>query len=265
MSCIILLLSDKPPPNKVTQHVTAHSTIDEKDRARFDALGAEWWDPQGAMKPLHLFAPVRLEFITSAVRRAGLTPATGKALAGLSVLDIGCGGGILAEPMARMGADVTGLDGSSEATHAASTHAASQGLEIRYLNQTSEELAKTGAQFDVITASEVIEHVADRALFLRAMSDLLRPGGVAVLTTINRNLAAFALAKVAAEYILRLVPAGTHDPRQFVKPRELQTEAAAVGLDLNILTGFVPLPDGTFKMAPITAVNYGLAGTKRSR
>ncbi|MGC6440092.1 MAG: bifunctional 2-polyprenyl-6-hydroxyphenol methylase/3-demethylubiquinol 3-O-methyltransferase UbiG [Candidatus Puniceispirillaceae bacterium] len=255
------------------------TTLDEGDRARFEALGAEWWKPNGPMKPLHLFAPVRLSFFQKAILRAGLIspdqkaelsskPLAYKPLEGLHVLDIGCGGGILAEPMARLGAKVTGLDGSAAAIESARAHAKSQNLEITYRNQTSEELVdeveKNGAPlFDVVYASEVIEHVADRRLFLCSMAKLLKPGGVAILTTINRNLASFAFAKMAAEYLLRLVPPGTHNASQFVKPEELRAEAGAAGLDLDYLTGFVPLPDGRFKMAPITAVNYGIAGQKR--
>ena len=250
------------------------TTLDVGDRARFEALGAEWWNPNGPMKPLHLFAPVRLSFFQQAILRAGLispnqnTDLSYKPLAGLHVLDIGCGGGILAEPMARLGAEVTGLDGSAAAIESARAHAETQNLEITYRNQTSEELVgeveKDGAPlFDVVYASEVIEHVADRQLFLCSMAKLLKPGGVAILTTINRNLASFAFAKMAAEYLLRLVPPGTHNASQFVKPEELRAEAGAAGLDLDYLTGFVPLPDGRFKMAPITAVNYGIAGQKR--
>ena len=250
------------------------TTLDSADRARFDALGQEWWNPNGPMKPLHLFAPVRLAFMQKAIRRAGLIsddntgqPAA-KILSGLRILDIGCGGGILAEPMARLGAQMTGLDGSAVAIDSARAHAASQNLDITYLNQTSEDLVKelegtSGPLFDVVYASEVIEHVANRRLFFLSMAGLLRPGGVAIITTINRNLASFALAKMAAEYVLGLVPPGTHNASQFVKPEELRTEAGEAGLDMDYLTGFVPLPDGQFKMAPITAINYGMAGQKR--
>ena len=255
-----------------TAETTAPTTpsIDPDEVAKFTAMAAEWWDPKGKFRPLHRFNPVRLGFIRDTLTlHFDRDDGTRRPLEGLRLLDIGCGGGILAEPMARLGAKVTGLDGSAAAIESARAHAKSQNLEITYRNQTSEELVdeveKNGAPlFDVVYASEVIEHVADRRLFLCSMAKLLKPGGVAILTTINRNLASFAFAKMAAEYLLRLVPPGTHNASQFVKPEELRAEAGAAGLDLDYLTGFVPLPDGRFKMAPITAVNYGIAGQKRT-
>ena len=182
------------------------------------------------------------------------------------ILDIGCGGGLLAEPMARLGGTVTGIDATPQAIDAARTHAAQSGLDIDYRCVTAEALAETGAVFDVIYASEVIEHVTDRRLFAASIAAMLAPGGTVVITTINRTLASLALAKVALEYIFRLVPAGTHDPARFVKPSELRAEFAASGIVLDDMTGFAPRParrigaNGFFRTASL-AVNYAASGT----
>ena len=199
-----------------------NSTIDPDDRDRFDAVGTEWWDSNGPMKPLHLFTPVRIDFILEAISKAGLTnPDPTKPLEGISALDIGCGGGLLCEPLARLGADMTGIDASREAINAAKDHAETSGVSIDYHQTSSEALALSGKQYDLVYASEVIEHVADRALFLNAMATLLRPGGVFVLTTINRTIPALAFAKFAMEYVVRIIPKGTHEFTKFVKPSEL--------------------------------------------
>ena len=227
------------------------------------------------MAPLHKFAPVRIDYIIESVKRR--TPSANKPekteregpFSGLRILDIGCGGGILAEPMARLGGDVTGIDASPAAIDAAKAHAALSGLDIRYRCCTSEVLAAeiTGApkqghakKFDLIYASEVIEHVTDRALFASAIADMLAPGGTVVITTINRTLPALAFAKFALEYIVRLVPAGTHDPRKFVKPDELRADFNAVGISLDDVTGFVPRLRGGFRQSGSLAINYGASG-----
>lgn len=239
------------------------TTIDPADRDRFDALGDEWWDTHGSMKWLHRFTPVRIEFILDAVRRAELTgPDANLPLAGLRVLDIGCGGGLLCEPLARVGADIVGIDASSEAIEAAKAHSVLSNLSAEYKNQTAEDLAATGAQFDMVYASEVIEHVSDRTLFLSSMAQLLRPGGVFVLTTINRSLPALVLAKFAMEYVLQAIPKGAHDFQKFVRPSEMRAECKAAGMIVDRTSGFVPTITGKFITAPLTAIGYGVSGVR---
>ncbi len=217
------------------------------------------------MAPLHAFAPVRIDYILDSVRRIGTS---GDArLDGVRTLDIGCGGGILAEPMARLGGQVTGIDATPQAIQAAQAHAGATGLDIDYRCITAEALAETGAAFDLIYASEVIEHVTDRRLFAASIARMLAPGGTVVITTINRTLASLALAKVALEYVLRVVPTGTHDPARFVKPAELRAEFADAGIMLDDMTGFAPLParriggNGFIRVGSL-AVNYAASGTR---
>ena len=240
------------------------TTADQKEIDNFAAMSEYWWDESGPMAPLHAFAPVRIDYILDSVRRIG-TSGDGR-LDGLRILDIGCGGGILAEPMARLGGQVTGIDATPEAIEAAQAHAMSAGLTIDYQCTTAEALAESGAHFDLVYASEVIEHVTDRKLFAASMAAMLAPGGTVVITTINRTLASFALAKVALEYVLRTVPAGTHDPARFVRPGELRDEFAGAGIMLDDMTGFAPLParriggNGFIRVGSL-AVNYGASGT----
>lgn len=243
----------------------ANSTIDPNDRDRFDAVGDAWWDSHGPMKPLHLFTPVRIDFILGAISRANITDKMtdhnkNAPLTDLQILDIGCGGGLLCEPLARLGANMTGIDASSAAIAAAQTHSKDSELDISYQEISAEDLADTGALFDVVYASEVIEHVADRQLFLASMARLLKPGGVFVLTTINRSLPALAFAKFAMEYIVRIIPKGTHEFDKFVRPSELRKECETAGLIVDKTSGFVPTPTGGFTMAPLTAINYGVSG-----
>ena len=240
------------------------TTADQKEIDNFAAMSEYWWDESGPMAPLHAFAPVRIDYILDSVRRIG-TSGDGR-LDGLRILDIGCGGGILAEPMARLGGQVTGIDATPEAIEAAQAHAMSAGLTIDYQCTTAEALAESGAHYDLVYASEVIEHVTDRKLFAASMAAMLAPGGTVVITTINRTLASFALAKVALEYVLRTVPAGTHDPARFVRPGELRGEFAGAGIMLDDMTGFAPLParriggNGFIRVGSL-AVNYGASGT----
>ena len=249
------------------------TTADEKEIGNFSALSAEWWDPAGPMAPLHDFTPVRIDYILDSIRRISAVSsgrpkhlAGPKPLTGLRILDIGCGGGLLAEPMVRLGATVTGIDASGPAIEAAAAHAALDDLQIDYRCCTAEALAETGQQFDVIYASEVIEHVADRAVFAHAIARLLAPRGTVVITTINRTLAALALAKFMLEYVVRMVPAGTHDPSKFVRPAELRAEFAAAGIILDDMTGFAPRParrigaNGFMRVGTL-AINYAASGT----
>lgn len=237
------------------------TTADQTEIDNFAALSDQWWDQKGPMAPLHAFTPVRIDYILQSIGRF-FPIKTGQklSLAGLKILDIGCGGGLLSEPMARLGAEVTGIDVTAPAISAAKIHAESMQLAIDYQVITAEDLAASSAKFDVIYASEVIEHVADRPLFVKAIATMLAPNGVVVITTINRSLPALVFAKFALEYIVRLVPAGTHDPRKFVRPAELRAEFAAAGIVLDDMTGFAPCPGGGFMPIGSLAINYAASG-----
>ena len=223
------------------------ASIDPADVARFSAQAALWWDVRGPFAPLHRFNPSRLTFVRDrAAERFGRNTRDRAPFAGLSLIDVGCGGGLLAEPMARMGFAVTAIDASSENIGTARAHAEPQGLDIAYRAATVEQLEAEGAgPFDVVLTMEVIEHVADPEAFIRCCSRLVAPGGMLIVATLNRTLKGLLLGKFAAEYVLRWVPAGTHDWRQFLKPDEirlmLSQEPVAVtgpfGLALNPLTG----------------------------
>ena len=241
------------------------TTADQREIDNFAALSDQWWDPAGPMAPLHAFTPIRIDYILANIDRFWPVAARAEAsraqpLTGLRILDIGCGGGLLAEPMARLGGSVTGTDVTEAAITAAALHASQNGLDIDYQCCTAETLASSGARFDVIYASEVIEHVADRGLFIEAITRMLQPQGVVIITTINRSLPALLLAKFALEYIVRLVPAGTHDPRKFVRPAELRTEFAAAGIMLDDITGLAPRASGGFRQTGSLAINYAASG-----
>ena len=242
--------------------MTSNSTIDLEDIERFEKLSRDWWNPEGPLKSLHQFTPIRIEYIKSSIKRHQKGNwESSKPLANIRILDIGCGGGLLAEPMARLGGIILGIDGSSLAIDSARLHANTSMLNITYAATTAEELAITDSQFDVVYASEVIEHVSDRALFLNSIRRLLAPDGVVIFTTINRTLASLALAKFAAESVLKIIPKGTHDFDKFVKPSELQNEALKAGIIIDDVTGFKPLLDGRFKFSSIVSVNYGASGS----
>ncbi len=213
-------------------------------------MSAKWWDESGPMAPLHRFVPVRIDYILQSLRRRKRLGSADGALASLRVLDIGCGGGILAEPLARLGADMTGIDATPQAIDAAKAHAKAMGLEINYMCCTAEALAETcaaeGQKFDLIYASEVIEHVADRRLFITAIASMLAENGTVVITTINRSLAAFALAKVALEYIVRMVPAGTHDPKNSLNPKNCGLNLVPLVLILMMLPVLFPALTAAF-------------------
>jgi len=202
----------------------ARSSIDPAEVERFSRIAAEWWDPKGKFAPLHKFNPVRLGFIRDhALFRFQRDPKARRPFEGLRLLDIGCGGGLLSEPMTRLGFHVVGVDASERNIGTASAHAAEQGLDIDYRASTAEDLlAKGEPAFDLILNMEVIEHVADAGEFLRSCAQLLAPGGMMIVATLNRTLKAFALAKVGAEYVLRWLPAGTHNWSKFLKPEEMR-------------------------------------------
>lgn len=210
--------------SEVAPEFAQGASIDPADVARFSAQAAEWWDAKGPFAPLHRFNPARLAFIRDRVAdHFGRDAKKRGVFQGLTLIDIGCGGGLIAEPMRRMGFEVTAVDASSENIGTARTHAAEQGLDIAYRAATVEQMEAGGAgPFDVVLVLEIIEHVADPATFLKTCSRLVAPGGIMIVATLNRTLKSLALGKFAAEYVLRWVPAGTHDWRQFLKPEEIR-------------------------------------------
>ena len=208
----------------VPVHTAAGPSIDPADVARFSAQAAEWWDERGPFAPLHWFNPARLAFVRDRVGEHFGRNTRGRApFEGLSLIDVGCGGGLLAEPMARIGFAVTAIDASAENIGTARAHAEPQGLDIAYRSATVEQMeAENAGPFDVVLTMEVVEHVADPEAFLRSCSRLVKPGGMLIVATLNRTLKSLALGKIAAEYVLGWVPPGTHDWRQFLKPDEIR-------------------------------------------
>jgi len=237
----------------------AISSIDPDEVARFSGWAAEWWDPKGKFAPLHRFNPARLAFIREqALARFGRDPKARRLFEGLRLLDIGCGGGLLSEPMARLGFEVTGVDAAERNVGVARTHADAVGLAIDYRCTTAEALLEAGeAPFDLVLNMEVIEHVADPGAYLRDTARLIAPGGLMILATLNRTLKALALAKVGAEYVLRWVPAGTHDWRRFLRPDEVQGFLAGEPYDVEGPFGiaFDPL-SGRWSRSVDADVNY---------
>lgn len=235
------------------------STVDDAEIRRFSAMAAEWWNPAGKFRPLHKFNPVRLGYIKQEVSaRFGRDAQAPDAFAGLSLLDIGCGGGLLSEPMARLGATVVGADASETNIEVARLHAAEAGLAIDYRATTAEDLAASGATFDVVLAMEIVEHVADVGLFVSTVAGMVRPGGLLIMATLNRTLKSYALAIVGAEYVLRWLPRGTHDWRKFLTPAELSRHIEASGLTVIDRVGVVydPLRDRWSRNARDLDVNY---------
>ena len=217
-------------PDRPAQDAT--STVDPAEVAKFEAMAAEWWDPNGKFKPLHMLNPCRLDYIRDAIAgHYGLDRKATRPFEGLRILDIGCGGGLLSEPMARLGARVVGADAAERNLPVARLHAAQSGLEIDYRHTTAEALAEAGEQFDAVLNMEVVEHVADPAAYLRACRDLLRPGGVMVCSTLNRTPKSFMMAIVGAEHVMRWLPVGTHEWSRFIKPDELFALLRGAGLD----------------------------------
>lgn len=237
-------------------------SIDPAEIAKFSAMAAEWWNPTGKFAPLHKFNPVRLSFIRETASahfgRSGLTP-----FEGLQLLDIGCGGGLLSEPMARLGFAVTGVDASEKNIKTALTHAQSQGLGIDYRHGSAESLVATGAAFDVVLNMEVVEHVADLPGYLNACAKLVKPGGLMVVATLNKTLKSLALAKVGAEYVLRWLPPGTHDWAKFVPPARLKSLLTEAGLTVKETKGvsFDPL-HWAWNLSSDTDVNYMVVAGK---
>jgi len=219
---------------------SAQTTVDPNEVAKFEAMAAEWWDPTGKFKPLHMMNPVRLDYITQQIAAEHGRDLSGPSpFAGLRILDIGCGGGLLSEPMARLGASVVGADAAERNIPVARLHAEQSGLDIDYRYTTAEALAEAGEQFDAVLNMEVVEHVADPLAYLSACQALLKPGGIMCCSTINRNPKSFAMAIVGAEYVMRWLPKGTHEWSKFITPDELFHLLSKAGLDPVDRKGFV--------------------------
>jgi len=254
-----------PSPESQTTPKTPPSdaSVDDAEIAKFSAMAAEWWDPHGKFRPLHRFNPVRLGFIRDTVAAHFGPPAdTDLPLHGRRLLDIGCGGGLLSEPMARLGAHVTGADASAQNIKTASVHAAEQGLTIDYRATTADALADAGERFDVILNMEVIEHVADTQAFMAACARCLAPGGLMIVATLNRTARAFVLAIVGAEYVLGWLPRGTHQWSKFITPSEMHHMMTQSGLRAGAPTGvrYNPLTD-KWALSSDVAVNYMMTAT----
>jgi 2-polyprenyl-6-hydroxyphenyl methylase/3-demethylubiquinone-9 3-methyltransferase len=220
-------------------------SIDPAEIAKFEAMADAWWDPTGKFKPLHRLNPVRVRFIRDRLSaRLGRDPEEPQPLRGLSILDIGCGGGLLAEPLARLGAEVTGIDAAERNVAIARRHAEAVGVRVTYLPCSAEDLAAQGAQFDAVLAMEIVEHVADLDAFFKAAAGMLKPSGTIVVATLNRTAKSFAFAIVGAEYVLRWLPRGTHDWRRFMRPSELARALRSHGLDMEELAGVSYNPIG---------------------
>ncbi len=246
-------------PSAAPSAPEGRTTVDDAEIRRFSALAQEWWNPTGKFKPLHKFNPVRLAYIKREIcRQFGRDERSARALDGLAILDIGCGGGLLSEPLARLGATVAGADASATNIEVAKIHAETSGLTIDYRATTAEAIAAAGETFDVVLAMEIVEHVSDVNLFLTECARMVRPGGLLLVATLNRTPKSFALAIVGAEYVLRWLPVGTHDWHKFVKPNEIVAPVTAAGLGIIEKTGvsYNPLLDRWALNARDLDVNY---------
>ena len=243
----------------------ARTTIDPAEVAKFEAMAAEWWDPNGKFRPLHMLNPCRLDYITTQIAAEfDRDLRAERPFAGLRILDIGCGGGLLSEPMARLGAEVVGADAAERNIPVARLHAEQSGLEIDYRHTTAEALAEAGEAFDVVLNMEVVEHVADPLGYLTACRQLLKPGGLHICSTLNRNAKSFAMAIVGAEYVMRWLPKGTHDWQKFITPDELYDLLRSAGLTPVDRKGFVFNPvrwDWSLSDRDLS-VNYVTASTR---
>ena len=245
--------------------IDSPTTIDPAEIEKFQAMAADWWDPNGKFKPLHMLNPCRLDYITQQIAAEFERDLTARdPFAGLRLLDIGCGGGLLSEPMARLGATVVGADAAERNIPVARVHAEQSGLDIDYRHTSAEALADAGERFDVVLNMEVVEHVADPRAFLTACQTLLKPGGLMICSTLNRNPKSFMMGIVGAEYVMRWLPKGTHDWSKFITPDELFSLLSIAGLE--------PVDRKGFQFNPITwtwrisdrdlSVNYVTASLK---
>ncbi len=255
---------ENTPENIEQNNAAISGTASPDEVEHFRRLAQEWWDPDGDFKSLHQINPLRMTYVRNQIcQHFGRDINNVRSLEGLSVIDIGCGGGLICEPLARLGAEVTGIDATPESIEIAHLHAEQMGLDINYQYKLPEELVSEGRTYDVLINMEVIEHVADGTAFMAACSALLKPGGLMVGSTLNRTVKSLALAKIAAEYILRWVPAGTHDWRKFVKPSEFGGYLRTSGLELTNLTGMQLDPfKGAWDFTKNIDVNYFLSAQK---
>jgi 2-polyprenyl-6-hydroxyphenyl methylase/3-demethylubiquinone-9 3-methyltransferase len=249
---------------------SAAASADPGEIARFEAMAAQWWSLSGPMAALHKMNPVRVKWICEqialhfpAADGSRRKPARAGCLSGLSVVDVGCGGGILSEALCRLGASVTGLEPARKNLEIARTHAAGHGLEIDYRSDTAEAMAAAGHCYDVVCALEVVEHVVDMEKFVATLGAMVKPGGLLFVSTLNRTLKSFALAIVGAEYVLRWVPQGTHQWEKFVKPDELRDAIGAAGLKVTAQSGIIYNPLARqWRISGDTDVNYILAARR---
>lgn len=244
----------------------SQTTVDPAEVAKFEAMAAEWWDPNGKFKPLHMLNPCRLDYITGQIAAEFDRDLTQPLpFTGLRLLDIGCGGGLLAEPMARLGATVVGADAAPRNIPVAQLHATHSGLTIDYRHTTAEALAAAGEQFDVVLNMEVVEHVSDPLAYLTACQQLLVPGGLMICSTLNRNPKSFVMAIIGAEHVMRWLPKGTHDWKKFITPDELFDLIRKAGLDPVDRKGMVfnPLSWTWSLSARDLSVNYVTCSVKR--
>ena len=244
----------------------AKSTVNPDEVAQFTRLAEKWWDPDGEFRPLHHLNPARIAFIRDhAATRFGRDPLADRPLRDLDLIDIGCGGGLLCEPMCRLGANVTGIDAGAETVNAARTHAEIMDLDITYRHVLPEDTGADGKRYDVVLNMEVVEHVADRALFMEAAANLVKPGGLMVVSTLNRTLKSLAMAKIGAEYILRWLPPGTHQWDKFVKPSEIAAALRKNGFKIDDITGAAYNPiTGSWRLSHDVGVNYMVLATREN-
>ena len=250
------LAQEIPPPS------ARRGSVDDAEIDRFSALAESWWDSDGPMRPLHRLNPVRLGIIRDHfATQAGCDPLTPRPLDGLRLLDVGCGGGLVCEPLCRLGAEVVGIDAAEPAIQAARHHAEGAGLAVDYREATAEALADAGEQFDGVLALEIVEHVADLDFFLSACARLIRPGGGFIGATLNRTPQAYAFAIVGAEYVMRWLPRGTHDWSKFVRPSEFVDALRRHGVTADALSGVRYRPvAGAWSLSEDLSVNYMIAG-----
>ena len=246
---------------------THQSSIDPAEVAKFQAMAREWWDPEGKFKPLHMLNPTRLDYVVAQIAAEfGCDLRAEHPFDGLRILDIGCGGGLMSEPMARLGASVTGADAAEGNIAVAAVHAAEQGLDIGYRHVTAEALAAEGQKYDVGLGLEIFEHVADPAAFIATCHDLLGPGGMLIVSTLNRTARSFAAAILGAEWIMRWLPKGTHDWRRFITPVELMQMVEDTGMSPVDRAGMVfsPLRWSWSLSQNDLSVNYVIAAIRRA-
>ncbi len=254
------------PAQAQSTHTPQPSTVDAQDVAKFSRIAEEWWDENGKFKPLHRMGTVRLDYLRTQILTHAKRPDEGmRPLNGLRLLDIGCGGGLIAEPMARLGAEVTGIDASEKNVAVAKLHAEKSGLSIDYRADAPEVLADSGARFDVVLALEIIEHVASTEAFYDTLRQLVKPGGLLIMSTINRTPQSYVKAIIGAEYVLRWLPRGTHQWSKFLRPSEMRRDLVARGFEVEDVcgVGFHPLKNKFFLDRKDLSVNFMLTASRQ--